>query len=374
MATATAPGPAPAAAPADSMLRFASGARLRQHGQFYNEARTFTAATQVFPEAPIPPGDWLTDVLITVNCVTAGNAATVAFAADAPWSAISEIRFLDPAGNAIYSLTGYGWFLVNLLGGYAFNTDPTDSPLYITPVVGAGATGGSFRFALHVPVAIIDRDGIGAIPNGQSNAVCRVQITLAASTAVYTTPPTNAGTVTITMHESGLVTPSAESIAGNRYATEPPGAGTLQQWSQIPYDLPNGQGIRRDHPRRGQVYRTLIVVARTAAGVRSDTILSRLKFSVDEIFSANGSWLEHRHFTWQRQNLLLTKLPTGVAQISYAHEWDGKVGGELRDLWVPTQPGTSVYFEVDTTAAAVLEVLTNEVVPGAKGPESVLRV
>lgn len=356
---------APEAPPAAASLRFPTGARNREAGIFYDEVRTQTAGSVVFPEAQMPPGDWLADVTLWVTMTTAGNSAVVAFQADGPWSAIAEIRFMDAAGNSIYSLTGYSLMLINLLGGYYGQNDPTDSPLYTTPVVGSGATGGSFSFGLHLPIEIISRDAVGVIPNGASNSVCRVGYTLAPSVAVYSTAPTALGAFRVRMFETGYVLPSTDSpVNGLPYATQPPGAGTFQQWSEITLDFAIGR-TRKPHTRKGNVYRTLLFVARTAAGVRSDTALDELTFNVDGVSSIKGPWAYLRHRTWQRQPYALTKLPAGVVQVSYCHEWDGKVGGEMRDWWIPTQPGTDVNFDFVATTAGQLQIITNEVVPKA---------
>lgn len=356
--TAT-PAP-PAATPA--ALRFSAGARWRDHGEFADESKVLAATSQTVQEAPLPPGDWAADVTLMVDVTAAGNAAAVAMAGDAPWSVISEVRFLDAAGNAVYSLTGYGLYLINLLGGYFGKNDPTDSPYYAAPVTGAGATGGTFSFLLHLPLEIIQRDAIGALPNGASNSVCRVAIVLAPLSSVYTTAPTNAPTCRIRMAESGYVIPSATSPLGNSFATEPPGAGTFQQWSEITYPFNAGR-VSKDHTRKGQVYRTLLIVARDNSGVRSDTVLTEFEFAVDDVRSMKGRWSYCRHRTCQRQAWAASKLPTGVIQVSYGHEWDGIFGGELRDHWVMTQPGTSVFFHLNASAAGNLQVLTNEVVP-----------
>lgn len=358
MLTAT---PAPAAAPT-SQLRFSTGARWRDHGEFYDEQKVLAASSQVLPEAPLPPGDWASDVTLMVDVTAAGNTAAVAMQADAPWSVISEVRFLDAAGNAVYALTGYALYLVNLLGGFYGKNDPGDSPYYSAPVTGTGATGGTFSFLLHLPLEIIQRDAIGAIPNGASNSVCRVAVVLAPNTAVYSTQPTNAPAVRIRMAESGYVVPAAASPLGNTYQVEPPGAGTFQQLTEMTYPFNSGRSMK-DHTRKGNVYRSLIIVARDGTGARSDTVLTEFEFSVDDVRSAKGRWPYLRHRTCQRQSWAASKLPTGVIQVSYAHDWDGIVGGELRDSWVLTQPGTSVFFHLNASDAGNLQVITNEVVP-----------
>jgi hypothetical protein len=355
------------------VLRFATGARSRDTGVFYDESKVLATTAGVMPEAAVPPGDWLQEVTMIVTATSAGNAAAVAVQPDAPFVVFSEVAFLDAAGNTVHALSGYNLWLVNLLGGYKYQSDLTKSPSYVTPVLGAGATGGSFSFTIRIPVQIIDREFIGAYPNAASNAVTRIRLTLNTLANIYSVLPTNAPTVNVKMIETGAVIPADTSPAGTPYAPEPAGAGTFQQWTQNRYDL-NTVGRRTfPHNRKGQTYRGLILVTRNAAGARIDTILNEVRFSVDDVASLRGPWTYARHCTWERQNLVAAAdLPAGVAMVDFAHEWDGKVGGELRDAWVITAPGSKVEFELDVAVVGTLEVITNEVIPVAGS--GVLRV
>lgn len=369
MSTATAGAPAATPDP----LRFSTGARERPDGVFYDETVTLGASSVVMPEAKVPVGNWLqhVDVLVTITAVNAGGATDVALEADAPWSAISEIVFRDAGGSAVTSLGGYNFYLVNLLGGYTHQTDPTASPFYSALETGVGATGGSGSFLLRLPVEIINRDAIGAYPNGASNAAVRVAIIAAPLATIYSTAPNGAVTMNAKMISQGYVLPSVASPTGRPYAEQPRGAGSFQQWSQIAYDLTTGRRTVQ-HVRKGNVYRTLLFVARDSSGDRSNSVLTEFEFSVDDVANLRGPWTYCRHITWQRQGFPAANLPAGVVQVSYAHEWDGKVGGELRDSWIPTEPGSKVEMELEVAATSTLHVITNEIVTTAG--DGVLRV
>lgn len=360
MATSTMAPPAGA----DDMLRFAAGARNRDDGVFYDETTTLGAGSKTPKDIEIPPGNWLTEVFLLIEVVTAGNSAAVALQSDAPWSILELLELTDPGGNAISSWTGYGLFLTNLLGGFDFQTDPTASPSFVAMTTGSGATGGSATLVLKVPVQIIDRDAIGAMANGPSNTTPRIRYRLAPSAAVYSTAPTALPTVRVRAISSGWVLPAADSIGGRPIMPEPPGGRTFQQWSELTYDFSTGKRTIR-HTRTGQTYRTLLLVARDNTGVRSNSVLSELAFSVDGIALQKGLWAYHRHCTWKRQLLAAANLPAGVIQISLAHEWDGKVGGEMRDQYIVTAPGTDVSVELTSGAAGQLQIITNEVVSPA---------
>lgn len=358
-------------APPAPSLRFTIGARPRDTGVFYDESKVLAATSQVMPEAAAPPGDWLQHITVMVDITTATNAAAVALQPDAPWSLFAEVAFLDAGGNTVHALKGYNWYLANLLGGFEFQTDPTTSTFYTALTTGAGATAGSGRFLLKVPVQIIDRDAVGAYPNAASNAVTRIRFTLAPIASVYSTAPTNPATIRIRCVSTGLVLPTELSPAGTRYAQEPLGAGTFQQWSQLSYDLTAGARTIA-HNRKGQTYRTLLFIFRTAAGARSDVVADLFRFGVDDVNLLRGPYDYCKHESWQKQLVLAANWPTGVIQVSLAHEWDGKVGGEMRDMWIPTAPGSKVEIELNVLVTGTLEVVTNEVVPAAGS--GVLRV
>jgi hypothetical protein len=146
----------------------------------------------------------------------------------------------------------------------------------------------------------------------------------------------------------------------------PPGAPFIfQQIGVNPYDVKVGRRVEQ-HVRKGNVLRSLIFVARTDAGVRSDTLIDEMRVRIDKVETVDGPWRHLRHVTWSRQNILAANLPAGVIQVSFAHEWDGKVGGELRDLYVSTAPGSLVEFDYVGTAAGTLSVITNEIVAPAE--------
>lgn len=362
---------APAQAPAVDPLRFSTGARERPDGVFYDETVTLDATSKVFPEAKVPVGNWLKHVDLLVTITSTGNSATVALGGDAPWSSIAEVVFRDAGGNAIDSLGGYNFYLMNLLGGFSYQTDPTTSPFYTALTTGGGGTAGTGKFLLRLPVEIINRDAIGAYPNGASNAAVRVQVIAAPLASTFSTAPNGTVTMNIKMISSGYVLPSVASPTGRPYADQPRGAGSFQQWSQVAYDLTSGRRTLQ-HTRKGNVYRTLIFVARNSSGVRSDSVITDFEFSVDDVANLRGPWNYCKHVTWERQNLLAANLPTGVIQVSYCHEWDGKVGGELRDSWVATEPGSKVELELEVASTCTLHVITNEIVTAVG--DGVLRV
>lgn len=170
-------------------------------------------------------------VILDFSLVTAGNAATVAFAADAPWSVINQIKLDDPAGQSIITpISGYNLYLLNkYLPDVECALDPKRDPNY-SAVTGAGATGGSFTFRLVLPVEHRRRDALGALNNSAANQRYLITITvIAAFASLYTTPPTTPA-------------PNLFLQVYQEYWTSPPATVQTAQGSSSVQPTPSGLG------------------------------------------------------------------------------------------------------------------------------------
>jgi len=82
-----------------------------------------TGATSNLGPLEIPPTGFLRFLDLILSGVTSGNAATVAFKADAPFNAISYITLTNAAGDTIIvPIDGYALYLFNKYG--ALSEDP----------------------------------------------------------------------------------------------------------------------------------------------------------------------------------------------------------------------------------------------------------
>ena len=96
--------PAPAAA-----IPFTRGSTL---ATMRDATRTYTAGQQ--DQISLQTNAYLEALIFDVTLTTAGNSATVAFAADSPWQVISQIKLDDPAGQSIIApITGYQLYTLN---------------------------------------------------------------------------------------------------------------------------------------------------------------------------------------------------------------------------------------------------------------------
>ena len=192
MATATAQPQAKASgkAPAPVLRPFFPGT-LDLETHTYVESADLQASQVPLPTFNVRTNGFLADMFLEVSANTSGNAASTAFKEDAPLNAIATFTLSDTGGQPILGPMS-GWELATFVkwGGFSFSDDVKKSQTY-NAVTGTGATGGSFSFVLHVPIQFVRREnGLGVLPNTNSNNAYSVDIIVAPSTAIYSTAPT----------------------------------------------------------------------------------------------------------------------------------------------------------------------------------------
>ena len=212
---------------------FPVGVLDTQNASDYDNTKTMTNGSQKMPDVKIEPDGWSRGIWFEVIGLTAANAATVVFVEDAPFSAIDTILFRDTGGEQIFGpFGGYDWMTTNKFGGYFDVGDPRADPNF-SATAGAGGTGGSFHFILYLPLEISAADSLGVVENRSENSIYRAEVTLAAGTAVYSTPPTTLPNVEIKTLQDAYTEPvAAMALSGRPVSTAPPSPGTLQYWKQ----------------------------------------------------------------------------------------------------------------------------------------------
>jgi len=365
MVTAIAPAGAPSALPS-VQYRFATGSRERFAGTFKDQQLTPGASAQTFDLIDLAAGDYTAGVWLQVQTTTAGNAATVAFNADAPFNLIQEIQLLDPQGVPFQIYSGYELFLINMLGGYTGQGNRVYSPYYAaTSGVGAGL-GGSASFFLRIPAELFPRDEVAALFNGSTAAQFRIRVVLAPSTDVYATPPTTLAPVRLRVNTHGYVIPQSSSPAGVPFSTEPPGGPVYQNWTKQTYQVTGAGQVIIPLTRKGFWLRKILFITRNAALARVNTLITGdIRLIVDNVDVFNGTYDLAREVTWDRNRVAngLVDLPVGVFDQNWAFDMVGFSGGETRDQYVPTSPGSILEFRATMGAAGRVDILTNDVAP-----------
>jgi hypothetical protein len=343
-------------APAIPFIRAAH--KLTYPGQAFTSA-ALAADPQEFGPFDDPSGGFLRSILLHLKATGGDNGmATVAAAADAPWSAIRSVEHSDVNGRALIypNISGYDLYLINRYGSYLFGCLPEKYDTF-TDV----DANGDFEFMLRVPVEIDATDGYGSLPNLSSSDPYRLNITIAKLADIYGTPGDTPPAVAFKQYHENWSLPAEKDYAGNPQTVQPPDMNTTQNWSKTV--VPVVQGANTIALKRtGNLLRNLICIFRATGGARTD-----------------GDYPDDLTITWDRYQLKKESVavrrttmndvfgtevaaPAGV--YVYPFTEDGSCpGAEKRNLWIPTLQPTEILFDGTFGAAGTLEIITNDVSP-----------
>lgn len=305
----------------------------------------------------IPARGYLRNLLILVEA-TGGTGTAAVYREDAPWIALGEVALQDINGGYIFGpMSGYDLYLAHKWGGYAGFGDPTISPSYIAPT-----TAGNFSFLLRLPVEVNSRDALGAIGNRNASATYKLRLTQSANTVIYSTNPTTPATMRVRVWSELWSQPADTDGQGRPQQTEPPAHGTTQFWSKAGgIVVPAGMFNLRVQ-RMGNLVREMILVFRTTAPARSDANYpDPMRLELESHAIIGESRAVRKHYMKERTGHAAGD--TGVFVYDFAHEFDGIIGGELRDQYVVTSQATRLEFVGSFGAAGTVDLLMNDVVP-----------
>lgn len=335
--------------------------------------RQLTAGVQDLGVFPIPAYGFLRSLTILVTAT--GGAGTVAVAAneDAPFNVLQNVALTEPNGAQIqFFNSGYDLYLAMKWGGYGLSQDPKGSPVYSPVAVGANASG-NFAFLLKLNVELNGRSGLGSLPNQNAAASFIFRCQLAGSGTVYSTAPnTTLPTIRVRVYQNAWDQPNpTDGTNANQIA--PPAINTTQFWSTQIYPVNAGSSTIR-LTRVGNYIRNLIFQfrANTRAAGQSQ-FPNPLTLLLDarplEILEANNLTQQMSERSQYGQAVGATVpaydspngLDSGVFVRDFTHEFDGQLGHENNDLWLPTLASTRLEIQGSFGASGTLTVLTNDV-------------
>jgi len=367
-----APNGANAAVPAIPFTR-AARKKSRLIGT-YGPVALGAAAVQQAP-IQIPANGYIRKLIFDVTGTTAGNAATVTFANDAPFNVVQQFQFSAANGDTVYSTMDF--FTLAMINKYFAcgneGYDPASDPTF-SKTTGSGATGGSFHFQVELPLEFDTRDACGALTNMAANQSFLLQYWLNNSASLYGTAPTNPPSVTITVTAEYWAAPAAQNPQGIAQQTAPRCNGTvaLFQTQTPPIVTSTDQTIQLTNV--GNTIRVIMFILRTAAGVRTETDWpNQLQFSVNNDvwnFKTKNNWLKERaerYAAWYRggaKNAAVTAgaLDNGVYVYSdFINDGSGGnntvSGGANRDLMLVTGSATALNIEAQNWGATAGQLL-----------------
>lgn len=345
--------------------------------QLQTTSQLITGAT-VQVDVVIEGSGYIYGIDLHINATTAGNAAAVAFAEDAPWNASDTIVLRDVNGELI-NLTGYHKRLLDLYGGYVkFKDAPVrgetapsaDTANIFNVVTGGGGTGGSFRQHLFVPCGLNRRDLRGILGNQDRAQKYSLRSDVAASTAIYTTAPTTLPTINIERHYENYAVPSATNANGAPQEQYPPDFGILHYQTQsVNPNAPVGAAtINHFLSRIGNTVRLLVVVLRSGVGTTprntaEGTLPSRIQFNLGDtpIFVESAAY--RRMLMFRRYGF---DAPLGVFVYDFMTDIISIAGDELGDDYLFTNGLVNAQFQVaypaGYAAGSTFTVLTDDLV------------
>jgi len=331
-------------------------------------SRTLLATDQDLSVFDVPAYGYVRALVLLVTA-TGGVGTGVVANEDAPWNVIKNIALTEPNGAQISQFnSGYDLYLANKWGGYrpGLTADPRNSPVY-SPV---SASGGNFQFMVRIPVEINLRDGLGSLPNQNAAATFKLRLALAGSAAVYSTAP---GTTLPTVRVQGFLEAwdqPEQATGGAVNATTPPAMNTTQFWTTQVLNYSAGQQTLR-LSRVGNYIRNIILIGRRS-GSRSNGDADFPNPLTVQLDTRPLDIVERNN--WKNQMFERTEygaagavndavggLDNGVFVYDFMHEFDGFMGRENRDLWLPTLPSTRLELQGTFANAGTLTVLTNDV-------------
>lgn len=271
-----------------------------------------------------------------VQLVTAGNAATVALAEDAPWAAISSVT-TAAGGPQQVNLNGYALYLLNAYGGWNLRdwSLSADANVYSALTTGAGATAGSGAFPLRLPMAINDRNYIGLMGNQDRATKYNLNTNLAGSASVYSTAPTTLPTATITRHYGYLPVPPSQAADGRQQQQIPDYYGIIHYLTTVRNQAAPAGASSVNHylTNLANAVRVMILVFR-ANGSRA-TANANLPTELDFFL---GTDLIFQETAQERRRIMYSRYgfdaPSGVLVYDFIHDFGLNAGAEIGDQYV----------------------------------------
>ena len=312
----------------------------------------------------IPAYGFMRGIYVEVTA-SGGTGAAAVYKADGPFSALTDIALSDVNGAPLYGpVDGYGAFLITKDGGLRKLQDPRLHPDFAAP------TTGNFSYLLYIPVEVNGRDALGSLGNMNAASAYKLRLSLNTLAAIFTANPTTIPNVRIRAWLDAWAQPPATSLQGQPQATEPPAHGTTSYWSAQTFNVNAGQQQLR-LSRVGNYIRMLMFIFRDATGARAEQYPQPTFLNWD-----TRVLREYQPIVWRGAmaskygltgaNDAPRGLDTGVRIEDYCHEFDGDVGFELRDGWLPTVQSTRLEVTGNFPVAGTLTVLTNDVSPNGE--------
>lgn len=364
-ATATASTRAnPAGDSSNSSVAFRSATYARTQGPQTTVKLAMTTADQQ-QTVTIKGTGYLSRLRLRVRGDTSGNTANVAYTEDAPWSAIRSLQLQDSNGQLI-NITGYELFIANLCDAM-YRDRYNDQSQQFVQKSGAIDAGGTFEFWIDVPITLNLRDLRALLGNQDRATEYQLTLTLAASTAVYSTSPTTLPNYVVDVYYESYAVPFATNAAGQRQDQVPPTYGLLHYTQSAVSDVIPAPGSLQHYLKQGlgNDIRWLALIFRqgTQGGANTPRFSAHtdltsvngtanntaIQVQFGDVTQFNEDFDYRRSIMFERYGF---DLPFGVLVYDAMHDFQAGAGNEAgADYWHTANLGTTAYVQVAYQAA-----------------------
>lgn len=348
-----------AAAPV--LAPFRAGTQPTYKPSGYTQTNALTTTAIELPDYQIGPTNLLRGIDIEVTGATSGNSATVVFNGDMPLGVLSTVNFQDSGGNSIVgSFDSFAVAMIMKYGGYGYG-DPRKSVVY-TATAGSGGTGGSFNFVLRIPVEFIARTGAGSLVNQTTQSPLTLSLTLTTNALVYSTAPTSAPSVTVSVDLLGYW--KGSNAAAN---PAPKIAGTTQYWNRSSIMGLNGAAdFYAPQVGIGNPIRTFLWMNYATGAARSTTAFPSpltVNYKGNLLFNRTKNQWQNEMTNWFGLTGATADtgpgLDTGVFVLPFATDFEKGVGAELMLSYLDTAVGDAIEFIGSWNASSTFYHLVN---------------
>lgn len=361
-------------APVVAARPFVTGTRTLE-SEVYNQTVTQSTSTQALTPYEFQVDGYLSGALIRVTATAATNAATVAFQADGPFNVLQSVIFEDISGKQVLGpISGWNLYVLNRFGGFVYNADTKANSTY-TVTTGAGATGGSYRFVLRLPIQVRRRDGMGSLPNRNASATFKLKLVVNTIAQVYSTAPTNAPSVNVQVEQHGWATSDNRDYKGSMVAPSPNGVGSLMYTDIETIQLSTGAFNQRMGTFGGLV-RLLVFELRDSNGSRSQGESdwpSLFEVEIDKVKCFSRSTVTWDNLMSEDYGLNATTESTtaantklnGVKVLHWLDDFGLQPGAENSFRYQPVTPSTAIQLigTIGGSGAHTLSVTKNYLSP-----------
>jgi hypothetical protein len=363
------------AAQAPAVVPFIRGSGLNRPAVFYDTSGlTLTTSTQDLGPIDVYAYDYMRAITIRVDTTSAGGGSGATTVEDGPFCMLTNIKVLQPNGQTMYQVSsGFSSAMIHKYGGYQYKNDPREAPDY-TYTTGSG-TAPSASFIIRIPFELNIRDALGTLPNKNAAAPFKLFITLNTLANVWGGSPTTPTFRVRCALEAWDQPPS--SLNGAPVQTTPPNMNTLQRWTEQQIAVSSGNFDAR-LTQLGNYIRMLIPILRRSSSTRAngeadwpDPVSIVLDNDVKD-YIPKEMWVQDVYEKWGYALVgqgtagvgdVANAKDNGVYPYDYCHEFDGKVGHETGDLYLPTIESEQYVFRGSWGNAGTITLLINDVLP-----------